>query len=137
MYKFKRDWIDPVQIFIDKQLGAPWREHQLYKDVKSAKGKSWAWCPVGRHALYINETFSITNTIEDDLIAALDKAHHGILRRVEEEIDLIILGYQMQEVADMLGITRRTVYSDLKSWSETHGEEDEAVLRAIASYLGS
>lgn len=129
-----REWIDPIQIFIDKQLGSPWREHQLYKDV-IYRIKNWAWCPRGIPPLYLNETFSIINTIEDDLINAIDKKYKGINSRVDAEIEFILEGYRMQEIADLLGVNRRTVWLDLKHWRDSHDEEDEETIRRIASYL--
>lgn len=133
--KETKTWIDPVQIFIDRQLAARWREHQLYKDVISKETKSWAWCPKesDRTPLYVSQTFSInTATIEDALIAALDKKYHGKDSRLMDEVELLFQGYKLQETADLLGLDRTTVWSDIRSW---RGEDDDEEIKDIIRNL--
>lgn len=129
-----RQWVDPIQIFIDRQVAMPWREHQLFKDVIRYTGRSWAWCPRGRAPLYINEKFVIVNTIEDELIYALDKKYHGLRTRLDAEVELAMLGHNFNEIADMLGIDRWTVHNDLRMWGEREdAEEIKDKIREVAS----
>jgi hypothetical protein len=133
---FNKEWVDPIDIFIDKQLATPWREHQLYTEVIHSM-KSWEWCPGGRAPLYISPTFSIVNTIEDDLINAIDKKYKGVNSRLDKEIELLLEGYRLNEIAWKLGVNRRTVWLDIKAWREDHDDEDEETIRRLSAYIDS
>jgi len=137
MAKKLKHFINPVDIFIDRQLASPWREHQLYKDVTSSSDKSWAWCPKGLTPLYVNETFSIINTIEDELIQAIDKRIHGVESRIDDTIELLSQGYRLIEIADLLGVSRWTLWDNIQKWRENCSEEEEEQVRLLASSLDS
>jgi predicted transcriptional regulator YheO len=75
--------------------------------------------------LYVKDTFSMnTDKYEDELIEALDKSHPESAK--QRRLLLILMlkgeGYTNKEVADLLGINRKTVYRYLKEYKDDEEE---------------
>ena len=106
-------WIDPIQIFIDKQLSSVWRENQLQR--RQDRGK-WT--------IKTKEQFPARNTMEDQIIRALDAKYFGGKSRDKELCEFYAKEnfYTLSDIVNILGRSEKWITKYLTELSGANYE---------------
>lgn len=109
------EFIDPIQILIDKQLASLWIEAVYVWKV----GKNHRWSKL------VDGDRSSLNYIEDMMVEALDRKYHSGSKTSDLILEFSIQGYTAKEISLITGIPQRTVERYLQILKEKGTKIDE------------
>ncbi len=103
--------MDPIEEFIAQQLHSVSNIDAGMMPKKQRGAKLFKWWPYQHHKP--TKSFN-TGSHEDRLIGAIDKSRKYPTRSRQDIVeDLLGKGYRKKEIAQMVGVTRRTISRDV------------------------